>query len=120
MKKFIIISTFILLLCGILFSSSKSLAYVKSGDENVVYTSSNTKDDSVKKTLKKEKNMTKISVIAIGGGILVSSLVCGILVSLHKPVRVARNARNYLDNNRIDITRRDDFFTRSSTDKIEK
>lgn len=120
MKKFIIISTFILLLCGILFSSSKSLAYVKSSDENVVYTSSNTKDDSVKKTLKKEKNMTKISVIAIGGGILVSSLVCGILVSLHKPVRVARNARNYLDNNRIDITRRDDFFTRSSTDKIEK
>ena len=121
MRKIILVSTlFFILSCVLFLSSNSSFAYVKSENENITYTSSDTKDDSVKKALKKEKNMTKITLIAIGGGILTSSLVCGILVSKHKPVRVARAAKNYLDNNRINITRREDFFMRSSVDKHAK
>ena len=121
MKKIIIFSIFIALICGVLLlASNNSLAYMKSENDNASYPSSNTKDGSVKKTLKKEKNMTKISIIAIGGGALFSSLICGILASKHKPVRVARAANNYLDSNRVSITRREDFFMRSSIDKHEK
>ena len=121
MKKIMLFSVFVTLICSVLLlSSNSSFAYLKSGDDNASYPSSNTKDDSAKKALKKEKNMTKISMISIGGGALASSLICGILVSKHKPVRVARAANNYLDNNRVNITRREDFFMRSSIDKHEK
>lgn len=121
MKKIIIIYSLIMLLCvTLLLSSSRSLAYTKSDESNVTYTSSDTKDDSVSKTLKERKNSPKIIGVAIIGGVLVSSLVCGILVSKHKPVKVARAANSYLDNSRANITRSDDFFMRSSIDKQAK
>ncbi len=121
MKKMIIYSILAIIFCmALFFSNNKSLAYIKSDENNVTYTSSDTKDDSVSRALKKEKNTSKIILIAIVGGVLSSSIICGILVSKHKPVRVARAANNYLDNNRVNITRRDDFFMRSSTDRIAK
>lgn len=105
MKKIIIYGVLAMIFCTTLFfSNNKSLAYIKSDKNNVTYSSSNTKDDSVHSALKEEKNTSKIILIAIIGGVLSSSLVCGILVSKHKPVRVARAANNYLDNNRVNIT----------------
>lgn len=121
MKKIILCGIFIIVLSfTFVISSGKSMAYTRSNNANVTYTSSNTKDDTAKRALKQEKNMTKITLVAIGGGALFSSIICGILVSIHKPVRVARGAKNYLDNNKVSITRREDFFMRSSVDKHEK
>ncbi|MBR2704210.1 MAG: hypothetical protein IKE91_01940 [Clostridia bacterium] len=120
MKKIILVGIFSILLCFTLFiSSNKSVAYTYT-ENNVTYTRSDPKENSVSKTLKKEKNNTKIIIIAIIGGVLVSSIVCGILASRHKPVKVARAANSYLDSDRVNITRRDDFYMRSSVDKMAK
>ena len=117
MKKIIIFSIiFSFVFC---IFTSKSLAYTYT-ENNVTYTRSDTKDNSVSKTLKKEKNKAKIIGVAIIVGVLVSSLVCGIIVSKHKPVKVARTANSYLDNNRVNITRSEDFYMRSSIDKQAK
>ncbi len=120
MKKIIIFSICTTLFCCVLLiSGNKSRAYTYT-ENNVTYTRSDTKDNSVSKSLKKEKNNTKIVLFSTMGGVLISSIICGILVSKHKPVRVARAANNYLDNNRVNITRSEDFFMRSSIDKQAK
>lgn len=120
MKRIILYSICIAILCfSIGIFENKSMAYTYT-ENNVTYTRSDTKNDTAKKALKKEKNTGRMIFIGIIGGVLSASIICGILVSKHKPVRVARAANNYLDNNRVTITRSEDFFKRSSIDKLAK
>ena len=124
MKKTIACSFIAILLFMIIFSMNKmSYAYLKS-DNSSSNATSNSASSSNKKNaneaLKEEKNVPKIVGISLASGAIFSSLVCGIIVSKHKPVKVARAANNYLDKNKVSITRREDFFVRSTTDKQAK
>ncbi|MBQ3408067.1 MAG: hypothetical protein IJH12_02535 [Clostridia bacterium] len=122
MKKIAIICVTAFVMCfGFILCNSKSYAYIKSdSSSSEVRNTTNIetrKENGVSDTLKEEKNIPKIVGIAILCGIVLSSIICAILVSKHKPVKVARTANNYLDKNKVSITRREDFFIRSTIDK---
>lgn len=80
---------------------------------------------STKKSSKKEDNDmdTKLNVIALIMksaliGLIVSVIICFIIWLKHKPVKVAKNAGHYLNQNSIEITDSYDHFSTSRLDKI--
>jgi len=123
MKKTIACCLITIGLFMIICSMSKfSYAYLRSDSSNSS-TTNNTSTSSNKtasEALKKEKSIPKTVGISIASGVIFSSLVCGVIVSKHKPVKVAKTANNYLDKNKVSITRREDFFVRSTTDRQAK
>lgn len=72
---------------------------------------------SVTNALKEERNIGFEIIKAAGISFFCSTILCIIIVSKHKPVKIAKTANNYLDENRIDITRRDDIFIEATVDK---
>lgn len=58
--------------------------------------------------------------IGILAGFIVASVVCGIVAMKHKPVKTAKTANNYLDKNKVNITKREDFFVNSTVTKEQK
>lgn len=51
-------------------------------------------------------------------GAIVSTIVCIIIGFKHKPVKIAKNANQYLDTNSINITNGYDHFTNHTINKV--
>lgn len=110
MKRFIRISISIISICCILLTVCKiSYAYEKNTKSN--------SEVSVTNALKEERNIGMVILKASGISFIISTVVCAIIVSKHKPVKAAKTANNYLNENRASITKRDDIFISSTIDK---
>lgn len=106
--------------CILILFENNSIAYRNSRNIEEKTTANTYHEKETKNTLQEYKNIPKIITVAIVGGMAFSSIICGVFVAKHKPVKEAKAANNYLNRNKVSFTRREDFFIKSTIDKQSK
>lgn len=62
--------------------------------------------------------METIILQSLGFGAIASTIICVIIGFKHKPVKVSKNANQYLDKNSVNITNGYDYFTNYTVNKV--
>lgn len=125
-KKLLIISVIgiiLFLMCGI-NSNVMAASYSNNTQKNSVSRSYKNGTSNTKNSSKKEENDidTKLNVTALIMksafiGFLVSTAICVFIWLKHKPVKIAKNATQYLNKDSVNITNSYDHFANSTMEK---
>lgn len=95
--------------------SSVSRSY-KSG-ESSIKKSYEEDDDDDDDDMDTKLNVTALIMKSAFIGLLVATAICVFIWLKHKPVKVAKNATHYLNQNSVNITNSYDHFSTSTVDK---
>lgn len=102
MKKKLTICIVFVTICVAMSFGNKTNAYIRSEGTN------NVKTSTEKINERQEKDKTKNIFISAGIGAAVSTIICFFIGLSHRPVKTAKTANNYVEQNSIDITDRND------------
>lgn len=118
-KRYIVIgfSVFILFACSII--SKADTINTRNYENNNIYTKEQQeKDIDDEKNNKQMGFKPTIIIQSFVFGAIVSTIICVIIGFKHKPVKIAKNANQYLDTNSINITNGYDCFTNYTINKV--
>ena len=109
---------------GVVKSAKASSAAVQvqqlaAEEEEEVATAAATADDEGSAP-KGDKNLVKSILISLGIGIVIGIIVVFVIKGKYKPVKLQRDASNYLVNGSLQVTGSYENFVRKTVDKREK
>lgn len=114
MKKKLTMGIVFITICIALCFGNKTKAYIRSEKTD------NFKSSAEKINERQEKDRTKNIFISVGIGAAASTTICFFIGLSHKPVKTAKTANNYIEENSIDITDREDQFYDSVVNRTAK
>ncbi len=110
-----IFSIFILFTCSIICKANT----VNYANSNIINTKEEQRKDPYDEKNEKQRGFKPTIIVqSFVFGAIVSTIVCVIIGFKHRPVKIAKNANQYLDTNSINITNGYDRFTNYTINKV--